>query len=256
MAVYNYLILGFQSFLRSHERPFNSEHKYMAVSGIHADDPDKRERCYIKGAVEVLLDRCKFYYVSEESTLSLDSTTKTLISSRAAAAASRGLRVIALCYGFGSVDDLMPAAPSSEGRHTAQSLQPNLVFVGFQAMLDPPRSGVADAISLLHSGGVQIVMITGDAEHTALSIARQLGLRVQPGTVSCLTGAALDNMTKAQLRERVASVSVFARTSPRHKMAIVEAFQSRGAVVAMTGDGGESFYPLYPTFFWTIFQSK
>jgi len=113
-------------------------------------------------------------------------------------------------------------------------------------MLDPPRKGVADAIGLLQSGGVQVVMITGDAEQTALSIAQKLGLRIShrvssegaEGSSSCLTGKAIDQMTKAQLKERVGSVSVFARTTPRHKMAIVEAFQSRGAVVAMTGDGG------------------
>jgi Ca2+-transporting ATPase len=88
-------------------------------------------------------------------------------------------------------------------------------------------------------------MITGDAEQTALSIAQKLGLRVGPrGSLGaeqsrhCLTGKAIDLMTKAQLKERVGAVSVFARTTPRHKMAIVEAFQSRGAVVAMTGDGG------------------
>ena len=107
-------------------------------------------------------------------------------------------------------------------------------------MLDPPRKGVADAISLLQSGGVQVVMITGDAEETALSIARALGLRVGTGSNSgCLTGQAIDRLSKQQLREMVGNVSVFARTTPKHKMAIVEAFQSRGAVVAMTGDGGQ-----------------
>ncbi|KAH9935143.1 calcium-transporting ATPase [Epithele typhae] len=92
------------------------------------------------------------------------------------------------------------------------------------------RKGVADAINLLQSGGVQV--------ETALSIARALGLRVGTGAHSgCLTGQAIDRMTKEQLREMVGGVSVFARTTPKHKMAIVEAFQSRGAIVAMTGDG-------------------
>jgi Ca2+-transporting ATPase len=85
-------------------------------------------------------------------------------------------------------------------------------------------------------------MITGDAEATALSIAQQLGLRLgrTGGGVSsshCLTGQAIDQMTKGQLKERVGNVTVFARTTPKHKMSIVEAFQSRGKVVAMTGDG-------------------
>ena len=83
-----------------------------------------------------------------------------------------------------------------------------------------------------------MVMITGDSEATALSIAQKLGLKVGRGA-GVLTGKAIDQMTKAQLKERVGNVSVFARTTPRHKMAIVEAFQARGAVVAMTGDGGK-----------------
>lgn len=200
----------------------------MAVSGFFKNDPTPKERCFIKGSIESVLDRCNFYYVTEESAPALDSTTRTVILKNATDAATRGLRVIALAYGFGSVeiiDDVKTA---------------NLVFVGFQCMLDPPRPGVADAISLLQSGGVQVVMITGDAEQTALSIARQLGLRVQSGRTSVLTGQAIDGMSESQLRERVGSVSVFARTTPRHKMAIVNAFRARGAVVAMTGDGGKS----------------
>lgn len=227
----------------------------MAISGTHTGDDDARERCYMKGAIEAVLDRCRFYYVSEESSPPLDSVMKARIMAKATEAASRGLRVIALAYGFGGLDDRRtptraptplngerPTTPlngsgtsASSGTRTPNN---NLVFVGFQTMLDPPRRGVADSISLLQAGGVQVVMITGDAEHTALAIARQLGLRVQPGSASCLTGQAIDGMSRSQLRERVASVSVFARTTPRHKMAIVEAFRDHGAVVAMTGDGG------------------
>lgn len=212
-----------------------------------------REMYYIKGSIEAILERCKFYYVSDDSTPGLDGNTRSVILNKAQAAASRGLRVIAMAYGYGSVEPANRSSPPPGHRRdrSAPSTRPssptdnknNLVFVGFQAMLDPPRKGVADAISLLQSGGVQVVMITGDAEQTALSIAQKLGLRVgrggsAAGSSACLTGKAIDQMTKAQLRERVGAVSVFARTTPRHKMAIVEAFQSRGAVVAMTGDGG------------------
>lgn len=120
-----------------------------------------------------------------------------------------------------------------------------LVFVGMQAMMDPPRKGVAEAISQLNAGGIQVVMITGDSEQTALSIARQLGIRVTGGSGGCLTGKEIDQLSQRQLTERIAGVSVFARTTPKHKMAIVEALQSRGAVVAMTGDGGEFFWSLF-----------
>ncbi|KAK7691917.1 hypothetical protein QCA50_005322 [Cerrena zonata] len=241
-------------FLRQSELSFSSERKYMAVSGFHgitqgSTNPNsKREMYYIKGSIDAILDRCKFYHVSEDSTPGLDANMRNVILSKAQATATKGLRVLAMAYGYGSVESSKPtsAAPSTPGTRSSTPVvadkKSNLVFVGFEAMLDPPRKGVADAINLLQSGGVQVVMITGDAEQTALSIAKELGLRIgRPGpdgsNTACLTGQAIDRMSKAQLRERVGNVSVFARTTPKHKMAIVEAFQSRGAVVAMTGDG-------------------
>lgn len=245
----------------------------MAVSGIHEDvtgvglqaNGTSREMYYIKGSIEAILDRCKFYYVNEDSTPALDSNTKSVIMTRANATAARGLRVIAMAYGHGSAAasgvptpqaSRAPSPARLNGDHSTVTIEKsNLVFVGFQAMLDPPRKGVADSIALLQAGGVQVIMITGDAEPTALSIAQKLGLRVGRlggvgGGVSsahCLTGSAIDQMTKGQLKERVGGVSVFARTTPKHKMAIVEAFQARGAVVAMTGDGGESWRGMHHT---------
>ncbi|KIJ66145.1 hypothetical protein HYDPIDRAFT_110324 [Hydnomerulius pinastri MD-312] len=247
------------TFTRLSELPFSSERKYMAVSGIHSYSTalyngTPREIYYIKGSIEAILDRCKFYYVSDGSTPALDANTRSVILSNAQTTASTGLRVLAMAYGYGSVDSPKPDSTVSSHRpsQSTPATRPpspdgeksNLVFVGYQAMLDPPRKGVADAIGLLQSGGVQVVMITGDAEQTALAIAQKLGLRVGPKRAQsgqfnryCLTGKDIDQMSKAQLVERVGSVSVFARTTPRHKMAIVEAFQARGAVVAMTGDG-------------------
>ncbi|KAF8663645.1 hypothetical protein AX16_000887 [Volvariella volvacea WC 439] len=260
-----------ETFTRKSEKPFSSEHKYMAVSGIHtfanagSTNPPPQEMYYIKGSIEAILERCRFYYVAEDSTPALDSAAKSNILSNAQSTAARGLRVIAMAYGYGGLESSPSlSGPNSRSNGGASSSarssrvpspnpeihdeKTNLVFVGFQAMLDPPRRGVADSIALLQNGGVQIVMITGDAEETALSIARELGLRVGSvhghdlegsgsGYTYCLTGKDIDRMSKQELKERVGSVSVFARTTPRHKMAIVEAFQSRGAVVAMTGDG-------------------
>lgn len=227
----------------------------MSITGVHntpslamngsAAKEASREMYYMKGSIDAVLERCKFYYVSDESTPALDVNTKSVILSKAQTTAARGLRVIAIAYGY------TPSEASSSGPSTRSSTpisfasekdkpkHTNLVFVGFQAMLDPPRKGVADAIGLLQTAGIQVVMITGDAEETALSIARALGLRVGArDSAACLTGQAIDGMSRAQLVERVGNVSVFARTTPKHKMAIVEAFQARGAVVAMTGDGG------------------
>jgi Ca2+-transporting ATPase len=248
----------------------------MSVSGVHTDanlsanGNGAREMYYIKGAIDTVLERCKFYYVNDESTPALDATTRSVILGKAQGVAARGLRVVAMAFGLGSAG-ATPTGSRSPSHDGSERDSWNLVFAGFQAMHDPPRKGVADSIGLLQAGGVQVVMITGDAEETALSIARALGLKVGShhghghghgnGHVAgsgatgdlgssaltgggaannsfCLTGKAIDQMSKAQLKERVATVTVFARTTPRHKMAIVEAFQSRGAVVAMTGDGG------------------
>ncbi|KIK60813.1 hypothetical protein GYMLUDRAFT_43427 [Collybiopsis luxurians FD-317 M1] len=294
------------TFRRISERPFNSEQKYMAVSGVHLDSasssssssssnnpsslpPNGREICYMKGSIEAVLDRCKYYYVNEDSTPVLDENMRGAILGKAQAMAGRGLRVITMAFGWGNVESLLPAGlpggSSSSGgssRVSSRAGSPagrtagsggnaggNMVFVGFQAMYDPPRQGVSNSIGHLQEGGVKVVMITGDAEQTALSIAGKLGLNVgsargagrgrgragghvsgssvdrvagvvggaAAGNIHVLTGKAIDQMSEAQLRERVGSVSVFARTTPRHKMAIVKALQSRGEVVAMTGDG-------------------
>ncbi len=253
----------------------------MAVSGTHTItgqtnlgasqlNSAAREVYYIKGSIDALLQRCKFYYVAEDSTPALDANMRSVIAGKAQAAAARGLRVLAMAYGYGNVEPAtstqnssvpsrapspsasatpMSSGSSSSGLGFGEKEKAHLVFAGFAAMLDPPRKGVADAVALLQGGGVQVVMITGDAGETALSVARSLGLRGATGAGACLTGAALDRMTAAQLCERVGSVSVFARTSPKHKMAIVGAFQARGAVVAMTGDGGE-YLPFFAYLFY------
>jgi Ca2+-transporting ATPase len=231
----------------------------MAVSGTHTTtnasisqlNGSGREVYYIKGSIDLLLPRCKFYYVAEGSTPPLDQKVRSGIAGKAQAVATRGLRVLAMAYG--NADAIGPSRPPSPlpnntTDYADKDKSAHLVFAGFVAMYDPPRKGVADAVAHLQGAGVQVVMITGDGEDTALSIAKSLGLRGATNPNACLTGSALDRMNAVQLSERVGSVSVFARVSPKHKMAIVEAFQARGAVVAMTGDGGEYFLTPLSTF--------
>jgi Ca2+-transporting ATPase len=219
-----------QNFVKKNEIPFSSEIKMMSVSGSL---DGASEMIYLKGAVEAVLSRCRYYYVTDSSTPSLDAKTKEIITSRAIDSAKKGLRVIAMAYGFA------PKDVNAEAK--------DLIFCGFQAIVDPPRKGVAHAVASLHSAGVQMVMITGDAEPTALAIARELGLKVAPSTgdgkngstssPSCMLGSQVDQLSERELIERVPSITVYARTTPRHKMAIVRAWQMRGAIVAMTGDG-------------------
>ncbi|KAN0125537.1 P-type ATPase [Russula decolorans] len=237
-----------QTFKRVFERPFSSETKSMAISGTHTTSNANvshlngpgRELYHIKGSMDVLLPRCKFYHVADGSTPLLDQNMRSGIASKAQAASTRGLRVLAMAYG--NADAIVPSRPSSPMPNNTtdyvdKDKSAHLVFAGFVAMYDPPRKGVADAVAHLQRGGVQVIMITGDGEETALSIAKSLGLRGASNPNGCLTGSALDRMTTVQLSERLGNVSVFARVSPKHKMSIVEAFQARGAVVAMTGDG-------------------
>ncbi|CAE6441183.1 unnamed protein product [Rhizoctonia solani] len=256
-----------RNFTRSSERPFNSESKYMAITGshnpssavAHSRNPSPtpcREMYYIKGALDVLLPLCKTYHIADDATPPLEQGVQQTIMTRAEQCAKSGLRVVGVGYAF-----LQPGYSGAEPPS-------GLVFAGFEAMMDPPRKGVSEAVAQLHAGGVKVVMITGDAAHTAQSIAQSIGLRtagvgasaglgmgldmsarIGMGGIglsprgasvtsgSCLTGAEIDAMDDRSLMERVSSVTVFARTTPRHKMRIVKAYQQRGEVVAMTGDG-------------------
>lgn len=217
-----------KNFERKNEIAFSSENKTMFVMGSYNGGADM---VYMKGAVETVLARCKYYYVADSSTPTLDDAMRRKILDRSTEVATRGLRVIAMAYGF------------SKGTFGEED---SLIFTGFEAMKDPPRRGVAHAITSLHTAGVQVVMITGDAEATAIAIARELGMKVSPssgvegapqGASSVMLGSQLDALSEAELIELVPSITVYARTTPRHKMAIVKAWQQRGAVVAMTGDG-------------------
>ncbi|GAA5909288.1 hypothetical protein JCM6882_003789 [Rhodosporidiobolus microsporus] len=214
-----------QFFTRKSEVAFSSESKSQSVTGVFTHSPSSPETTYLSGALEPVLVRCRSYLRHDGSTAPLDPGVAKLVHSKAIELASMGLRVVAMAFG---------PASAVEG-------DANLTFAGFQGMMDPPRAGVADAISQLSAGGIHVVMITGDSEQTAVAIARQLGIRTTSGgpggRAGVLTGKEIDLLSQRQLTDRIGGVTVFARTTPRHKMAIIEAYQARGAVVAMTGDG-------------------
>ncbi|KAG1049090.1 hypothetical protein G6F43_008562 [Rhizopus delemar] len=197
------------------EVPFNSDVKYMSVTCREKNNAQAKSYVYVKGATEVILDRCSTYYRSDGTKQPLTAALKQTVDQHVAAMSSHGLRVLSTAFGESEND---------------------LCYTGFLAVHDPPRPGVSEAIQLLVQGGVKVVMITGDSEATAMSIARRLGIPTSAAK-SCLTGKDIENMTERQLQEVIHSVSVFARTTPKHKLAIVRALQETGAVVAMTGDG-------------------
>ncbi|CAG8574636.1 20814_t:CDS:10, partial [Dentiscutata erythropus] len=202
---------------RISEIPFNSDQKWMSVNCRRKNDNSSKEIIYLKGSIEVILGKCTSYFVSETHKPPLDVPAKESVMRHVTAMSSLGLRVLAMAFG---------------------SDHNKLIFVGCVAMYDPPRKGVEKAIRELIGGGVKVVMITGDSDQTALSIARKLGIPVNPSNHSnCLTGADIEAMSSEDLKSVIGSITVFARTAPKHKMAIIQAFQANGSIVAMTGDG-------------------
>jgi Ca2+-transporting ATPase len=226
---------------RVSESPFSSENKWMGV--IVGGGDIGGQKAYIKGALEQVLARCNTYLTKDGREAPMDDAQKKLAKENAEIMAKEGLRVLG--FASGSVS----SRPNSGTSHTSlegdnDSAYTGLTFAGTVGMNDPPRQGVKKAIRSLMRGGVKVIMITGDSETTAVAIARKLGMHVLPdnhgpgGIVRpVLKGEDLDNMTDSQLAQAIATTSIFARTSPEHKMKIIRALQSRGDVVAMTGDG-------------------
>ncbi|MEX2046212.1 MAG: HAD-IC family P-type ATPase, partial [Chloroflexota bacterium] len=194
------------------EIPFEPERRYSASVRRRGEE----HLVFVKGAPERVLAMCT-RGLADDGTTGLDGES---VQRAAEAMAARGLRVLAMAYGPSPDDDAEPA---------------DLVFLGLQGMLDPPRPGVREAIAGCRRAGMRVVMITGDHVATARAIARDLGIAADGAPA--LTGADLAGMDDATLRERVRDVPVFARVEPEHKLRIVKALQSRGEVVAVTGDG-------------------
>lgn len=211
----------YKQYERVAEISFDSERKLMTT--VHKYNG--KYRAIVKGAPDVLINRCThYYYNNEESTLS--QNTKSRIDRYNTNMARQALRVIGVAY---KDFDHLPSKIDSN------TLEQNLNFVGLVGMIDPPREGVKEAVATCRKAGIKTVMITGDHILTAKAIAEELGI-LRKNDVA-ITGAELDKITQEQLEKNIMKYSVFARVSPEHKVKIVKAFQSTGAVVAMTGDG-------------------
>jgi Ca2+-transporting ATPase len=196
-----------QRFPRVREFPFSSERKRMTT--VHRL-PGGRYRIISKGAPDVLLRYC--------------SSGKNGMDGRNEEMASRALRVLGV-----AVRD------AEHLPRTADEAERNLEFLGLIGMMDPPRPEAEKAVRTCRQAGIRPVMITGDHAATAAAIAVRLGIAENNSNV--VTGSDLDRMSDAELKGSISRYSVFARVSPEHKVRIVKAFQSRGEVVAMTGDG-------------------
>lgn len=189
--------------------PFDSDRKLMSV----ICDFDGKKIVIVKGAFDVLETRC----------ISGDFATAEKINDEMA---KNALRVLAVAYK--EIDEI----PSEL---TSETLENGLIFMGLVGMIDPPRPEAKQAVEVCKKAGIRAVMITGDHIVTASAIARDLGI-LRDGD-KAITGAELDKMTDEQLDAEVQNISVYARVSPENKIRIVRAWQRKGQVVSMTGDG-------------------
>ena len=200
---------------RVNEIPFSSETKRMTTLHQVSDGMT----AYAKGAPEVILDSCDFALVENEA-VPLDASGRALIMNSAKEMAGEALRVLAI---------------ATKPNATLENAQTGMTFLGLAGMIDPPRLEAKSAIALCGDAGIRPVMITGDHPVTAQAVARELGLLINGGRV--VTGAELEEMPDEQLQREVEEISVYARVSPAHKLRVVTAWQARGHIAAMTGDG-------------------
>lgn len=202
---------------RINDIPFDSKRKMMATIHKYGNG----YRIITKGAPDVLLKRCSNCYSGGQIVPIFSK--KDDINEQNNQMAEKALRVIAVAY------------KDVEKLPEMQDVEKNLIFCGLIGMIDPPREGVKEAVRTCRRAGIKTVMITGDHLQTAKAIAKELGI-LKRGDLA-IDGETLERMSQHELEQNIMDYSVFARVSPEHKVRIVKAFQSTGAVVAMTGDG-------------------
>jgi P-type Ca2+ transporter type 2C len=203
---------------RLDEIPFESDRMYMAT--LH--ESGNLNLLYFKGSPEVILKMCR-YQLTDSGIQPLETDQ---ILNKAEDMAGQGLRLIGLAY-----KKLPSEQKMIESKDTGE-----LIFLGLQGMIDPPREEVIEAIRKCKRAGIRTVMITGDHAKTAKAIALQLGI-INTMTDTAFTGEELARMNDQDLYDKVDAVSVYARVAPEHKLRIARALQKRGHIVAMTGDG-------------------
>lgn len=208
-----------QQYPRLKEIPFDSERKLMST--LHM--VDGRPVMIIKGAVDVMLRRMSHIRVRGEARR-ISEEDMARIERQNTGFSEMGLRVLAFAY-----------REIEEERDLTLEDEDHLTFLGLVSMMDPPRQESAEAVRECIKAGIKPIMITGDHKVTAAAIAKRIGILKEE--TEAVEGAVIEGMSDEELREFVTGVSVYARVSPEHKIRIVRAWQDRGNIVAMTGDG-------------------
>ncbi len=202
--------------------PFESQYMYMAT--LHDAGGDER-LAYIKGSVEQLLHRCG---ESLDSSGAIQPLDRQAVERSVETMTHHGLRVLA----FAS-----KSFPANQPGLTHDDINSGLTFLGLQAMIDPARPEVVDAVASCQKAGIRVKMITGDHIGTAAAIGEKIGLGSTSIRPQVMNGQELASLSDRDLQEAADRVSVFARVAPEQKLRLVKALQSLGHVVAMTGDG-------------------
>lgn len=215
--------IDFSGYERLAQIPFESAHKFSATLDRY---PDGRRSLHVIGAPDRLLDRSSLQMDTDGGESPLD---RSMWESRMEELSSQGLRLLGVAYSQAEEITSLDSPTVDDAT--------NLTFLGVVGIVDPPRLEAQEAITQAHAAGINVKMITGDHAGTAVAIARELGIGSDHEELRALTGAELEDMSQADLEKVAPDVDVYARTSPEHKIRIVEALQSHGQVVAMTGDG-------------------
>lgn len=203
---------------RVSEIPFDSDRKRMSTEHCM----DGQRVMIVKGAVDVLLNRMDFVWDGARRKFTEEDRER--IEAQNLEFSQNGLRVLAFAY-----------KEIQEERELSLDDEEGLTFLGLVAMMDPPREESKEAVSRCIQAGIKPVMITGDHKITAAAIAKRIGI-LEDESEAC-EGAVIENMTDEELQDFVEGISVYARVSPEHKIRIVRAWQKKGNIVAMTGDG-------------------
>lgn len=204
---------------RESENPFDSDRKLMSTKHLI----DGKYVMIVKGAVDVLLDRMEFIQLQDEIR-EIREEDRRDIEEQNHEFSKGGLRVLGFAY----------KEVSKEEELTLEHEQ-NLIFIGLISMMDPPREESKAAVEECRGAGIRPIMITGDHKVTAAAIAKRIGI-LQDESEAC-EGAAIDGLSDEELKVFVEGISVYARVSPEHKIRIVRAWQDKGNIVSMTGDG-------------------
>ncbi len=204
------------------ELSFDSKRKMMSMI---RKAPEGKTFAFVKGAPDILLSRCT-RRLTPDGIKDISPGDKSAILEANEQMASQAMRVLAVA--FRELNDV-------PGNISADTVENNLTFAGLAAMIDPPREEAREAVLKCKTAGIKAVMITGDHKNTAMAIAREIGL-LSEGMLA-LSGEELSKMSDKDIEQSAGKVSVYARVSPEDKLRIVRAWQKRGEIVAMTGDG-------------------